>query len=48
MASIAGKKRGKATYYYLAGSARVDGKPGIVSQEYLTGLRPSPSRRARS
>jgi len=35
MASIVGKKRGKATYYYLVESARVDGKPGIVSQEYL-------------
>ncbi|HYA53524.1 MAG TPA: IS1634 family transposase [Streptosporangiaceae bacterium] len=30
-----GKKRGKATYYYLVESARVDGKPRIVSQEYL-------------
>ena len=35
MASIVGKKRGKATYYYLAESARVNGKPRIVSQEYL-------------
>jgi transposase len=35
MASIVGKKRGRATYYYLAESARVDGKPRIVSQEYL-------------
>ena len=35
MASIVGKKRGTATYYYLAESARVDGKPRIVSQEYL-------------
>jgi transposase len=35
MASIVGKKRGKATYYYLVQSARVDGKPRIVSQEYL-------------
>jgi transposase len=35
MASIVGKKRGKATYYYLVESARVDGKPRIVSQEYL-------------
>ena len=39
MSSIAGKKRGNAAYYYLVESARVDGKPGIVSQEYLrTGL----------
>ncbi len=35
MASIVGKKRGRATYYYLVESARVDGKPRIVSQEYL-------------
>ena len=35
MASIVGKKRGKATYYYLVESARVHGKPRIVSQEYL-------------
>src|SRR5712691_1566660 len=34
MASIVGKKRGRATYYYLVESARVDGKPRIVSQEY--------------
>jgi transposase len=35
VASIVGKKRGGATYYYLAESARVGGKPRIVSQEYL-------------
>ncbi len=35
MVSIVGKKRGTATYYYLVESARVDGKPRIVSQEYL-------------
>jgi transposase len=35
MASIVGKRRGKATYYYLVESARVGGKPRIVSQEYL-------------
>src|SRR5258708_15401056 len=35
MASIVGKKRGEATYYYLVESARVGGKPRIVSQEYL-------------
>jgi len=35
MTSIIGKKRGGATYYYLAESARVGGKPRIVSQEYL-------------
>ena len=35
MPSIVGKRRGKFTYYYLVESARVDGKPRIVSQEYL-------------
>jgi transposase len=35
MASIVGKKRGTATYYYLVESARVDGRPRIISQEYL-------------
>ena len=35
MASIVGKKRGGGTYYYLVESARVRGKPRIVSQEYL-------------
>src|ERR1035441_82553 len=35
MASIIGKKQGGRTYYYLAESARVDGKPRIVSQRYL-------------
>jgi len=35
MASIVGKKRGTATYYYLVESARVHGKPRIISQEYL-------------
>ena len=35
MASIVGKKRGGATYYYLVESARVHGKPRITSQEYL-------------
>ena len=35
MASIVGKKRGTATYYYLVDSARVNGKPRIISQEYL-------------
>ena len=35
MSSIIGKRRGKHTYYYLVESARVDGKPRIVSQEYL-------------
>lgn len=35
MASIIGKKQGGRTYYYLTESARVDGKPRIVSQQYL-------------
>jgi transposase len=35
VSSIVGKKRGQATYYYLVESARVNGKPRIVSQEYL-------------
>src|SRR5260370_7750002 len=35
MTSIIGKKRGEATYYYRAESARVGGKPRIVSEEYL-------------
>src|ERR1019366_4933618 len=35
MASIVGKKRGNQTYYYLVESARVNGKPRIVPQEYL-------------
>ena len=35
MSSIVGKKRGGSTYYYLVESARVNGQPRIVSQEYL-------------
>jgi transposase len=35
MASIVGKRQGGRTYYYLVESARVDGKPRIVSQQYL-------------
>ena len=35
VASIVGKKRGNQTYYYLVESARVDGKPRIVEQQYL-------------
>src|SRR5713226_6594080 len=35
MAFIVGKKQDGKTYYYLAESARVDGKPRIVSQRYL-------------
>ncbi len=35
MASIVGKKQGGNTYYYLVESARVGGKPRIVSQRYL-------------
>ncbi len=35
MASIVGKKQGGQTYYYLVESARVNGQPRIVSQQYL-------------
>jgi len=35
MSSIVGKKRGNQTYYYLVESARVNGKPRIVDQQYL-------------
>src|SRR5262245_41256331 len=35
MPSIISKRRGAKTYYYLVESARVDGKPRIVSQQYL-------------
>lgn len=35
MASIIGKKQDGKIYYYLAESARVDGKPRIISQQYL-------------
>lgn len=35
IASIIGKKQDGQTYYYLAESARVNGKPRIVSQRYL-------------
>ncbi|MGH9223765.1 MAG: IS1634 family transposase [Acidimicrobiales bacterium] len=35
MASIVGKQQGGKTYYYLVESARVGGKPRIVSQRYL-------------
>ncbi|HEX6683830.1 MAG TPA: hypothetical protein VF062_13585 [Candidatus Limnocylindrales bacterium] len=36
MASVIEKRRANGrTYYYLVESARVDGKPRIVSQQYL-------------
>ncbi len=35
VASIVGKRVSGKTYYYLVESARVDGKPRIVSQQYL-------------
>jgi transposase len=35
MAYLVGKKQGGKTYYYLTESARVHGKPRIVSQQYL-------------
>jgi transposase len=35
MAAIISKKKGNKLYYYVAESARVDGKPRIVEQTYL-------------
>ena len=35
MASVISKRKGKKDYYYLVESARVNGKPRIVSQVYL-------------
>ena len=35
MASLVAKKQNGRTYYYMVESARVDGKPRIVSQRYL-------------
>ena len=35
MASLVAKRRSGRTYYYLVESARVRGKPRIVSQRYL-------------
>src|SRR5258707_1092433 len=35
VASLVAKKQGRRTYYYLVESARVGGKPRIVSQRYL-------------
>jgi transposase len=35
MAYLVGKKQDGKTYYYLTESARIDGKPRIVSQRYL-------------
>jgi transposase len=35
MASVIGKKKGNQIYYYVVESARVQGKPRIVSQAYL-------------
>lgn len=35
MSSIVGKRQGNKTYYYLVESARVRGKPRVVSQRYL-------------
>jgi transposase len=35
MPSIVGKRQGGRTYYYLVESARVEGKPRIVFQQYL-------------
>ena len=35
IASIVGKRQGNETYYSLVESARVDGKPRIVSYQYM-------------
>jgi hypothetical protein len=35
MPSIVGKRQGGQTYYYLVESARVNGEPRIVPQQYL-------------
>jgi len=35
MTYLVGKRQGNKTYYFLTESARVDGKPRIVSQQYL-------------
>jgi len=35
MASVISKKKGAKTYYYVVESARVNGKPRIISQVYL-------------
>jgi hypothetical protein len=35
VASVIGKRQGDRTYYYLAETARVDGRPRIVAQRYL-------------
>src|SRR5262249_61059154 len=35
MASIVGKRQSGQTYYYLVESARVNGQPRTVSQQYL-------------
>src|SRR6476659_3063465 len=35
MGRLVGKRQGGRTYYYLVESARVGGKPRIVSQRYL-------------
>ena len=48
MASIVGKKRGNQTYYYLVESARVDGKPRIVDQQYLGSAQEVMARLSRS
>src|SRR5258708_16217574 len=47
MTSIIGKKRGEATYYYLAESARVGGKPRIMSPGYLSTPQERPATIAR-
>jgi transposase len=46
--SIVGKKQGGKTYYYLVESARVGGKPRIVSQRYLGSAEEIAARLSRS
>lgn len=45
---IVGKKQNGKTYYYLTQSARVDGKPRIVSQRYLGSAEEIEARLAQS
>jgi transposase len=48
VSSIVGKKQGGKTYYYLVESARVAGKPRIVSQRYLGSAEEIAARLAQS
>ena len=44
MALIVGKKQDGKIYYYLSESARVNGKPRILSQKYLGSAEESMAR----